>query len=411
MPRGVLLSGPPGTGKTLLARAVANEAGVPFMSVTGSDFVEMYVGVGAQRVRELFQQANSHEACIVFIDELDAIGAKRSTRSDGGGQEHNQTLNQLLTAMNGFSDRSGVVVMAATNLPESLDPALTRPGRFDRNIAIPLPTISGREAILKLHGSKKKMADAINYNAIARRTTGFSGAELAGLIKSAVDIATRAGKTQIEQVDLESAYDRSIMGMEQPSFRMSDKNRLNTAYHESGHAIVSYLLADHDPVYKVTIMPRGLSLGATHYMPDEDTSSISLRQLKGNLCSLMGGRIAEELLLGDDGVTTGASNDLERASSIARKMVTKWGFSKALGPVVFGTDSSGKISSRTAEIIDQQVKEILVEAESSARDLLTKNRDKLDAMAQSLLKFEEIDAHQVCAIMNPSSMPTQVQDA
>lgn len=412
IPKGVLLSGSPGTGKTLLAKAVAGEAGVPFFSVSGSAFVEEFVGVGAKRVRELFQQANSHESCILFIDELDAVGGKRNARNDGGGQEHDQTLNQLLTEMDGFTGRSGVIVMAATNRPDILDSALKRPGRFDRNIPIPLPTVNGREAILKLHAKKRAVDPSVDFNALARRTSGYSGAELENLINEAALLAGRDSKTLIGQKDLEAAHDKLIMGVEVSSFHMSEKNRLNTAYHESGHAIVSYLLEEHDPVYKVTIMPRGFSLGATHYLPDEDDTSISFRKLKGQLCSLMGGRVAEEILLGEDGVTTGASNDLKRASSLARKMVMEWGFSKELGPVTFrGEDGMPSVmSTHTSQMIDQEVKKIIIEAETSARDVLLKNRDKLDAMAALLMEKETIDQNDVTAIMSAISRRSSTGD-
>lgn len=404
IPKGVLLSGPPGTGKTLLAKAVAGEAGVPFFSVSGSAFVEEYVGVGAKRVRDLFQQAKAHDACILFIDEIDAVGGRRNSRGDGSGREHDQTLNALLVEMDGFSARSGVIVMGATNRPDMLDSALKRPGRFDRNIAIPVPNVNGREAILKLHSQTRAFSPNVDFNAIARRTTGYSGADLENLINEAALLAGRAQKARIEQSDLELAHDKLMMGVETPSLRMSEKNRLNTAYHEAGHAIVSYLLQEqeHDVVYKVTILPRGWSLGATHYLPPEDTTSISYRKLRGDLCSLMGGRVAEEILLGEDGVTTGASNDLQRAASMARRMVTEWGFSKVLGPVAFRDEQgqSAKISEKTSEIIDAEVKRLITEAEAFARAALTTNRDKLDAMAQALLKHETIDQKQVSDIMS-----------
>ncbi|HBF06751.1 MAG TPA: hypothetical protein DHW71_14525 [Gammaproteobacteria bacterium] len=409
IPKGVLLSGPPGTGKTLLAKAVAGEAGVPFMSVSGSNFVEEYVGVGAKRVRDLFQQAASHDKCILFIDEIDAVGGKRSSGSNSNA-EREQTLNQLLTELDGFTGRSGTIVMAATNRPDMLDGALMRPGRFDRDIAVPLPTVNGREAILKLHAAKRKVDDKVDFNATARRTSGFSGAELENLLNEAALIAGRAGKKAIEQSDIELAFDKMIMGMEMPSFHMSEKNKLNTAYHEAGHAIASYMSKETNEVYKITIIPHGRSLGATHYLTPEDDTSVSYAGLKSKLCSLLGGRIAEEILCGHEGVTTGASNDLERASAIARQMVTEWGFAKSLGPVTF-KDSHGNqapVSAQTAQLIDDEVKNLVVEAETNARKILTTHKDKLDAVAAVLMDKETIDQSEFFGIMQAPAKGTPV---
>jgi|GEM_PF-1236925 len=402
IPRGVLLSGPPGTGKTLLAKAVAGEAGVPFFSVSGSSFVEEYVGTGAKRVRDLFSQAKAHKSCIVFIDEIDGVGRNRSSKSNGGSQEHEHTLNALLVELDGFASGSGVIVMGATNRPDMLDGALMRPGRFDRSVTIGLPQITGREEILKLHAQKISLGDDVDFNNLARRTTGYSGAELANLVNEAALQAARSGKTSVGALEFEKARDKEIMGLETPSFKLSDKNRVNTAYHESGHAIVGYFMQEHDPVYKVTIMPRGNSLGATHYTPEEDTSSISQQKLKGELACLLGGRMAEELLLGENGVTTGASNDLERASEMARNMVTQWGFSQSLGRVVFKRDRDGQkihMAEQTAQKIDNEVKNLVDEAEATARIILTTFKDKMDQMAHKLLEQETIDLSEMKEIM------------
>ena len=410
IPRGVLMVGPPGTGKTLIAKAIAGEAKVPFFTISGSDFVEMFVGVGASRVRDMFEQAKKHAPCIIFIDEIDAVGRHRGGGMGGGHDEREQTLNQLLVEMDGFEMNDGVIVIAATNRPDVLDAALLRPGRFDRQVMVGLPDIRGREQILKVHMRKVPMGDDVKPGVIARGTPGFSGADLANLVNEASLFAARNGKRIVEMKEFELAKDKIMMGAERKSMVMSDKEKLNTAYHESGHAIIGRLVPEHDPVYKVSIIPRGRALGVTMFLPEEDRYSLSKRALISQICSLYGGRIAEEMTLGFDGVTTGASNDIMRASQIARNMVTKWGLSEKLGPLLYGEDESeymgrgmgqsSAVSAETAKLIDQEVRSIIDQCYGTAKRMLEENRDKLDAMAQALMKYETIDAEQIGDIMN-----------
>ena len=411
IPRGVLMVGPPGTGKTLLAKAIAGEAKVPFFSISGSDFVEMFVGVGASRVRDMFEQAKKQSPCIIFIDEIDAVGRHRGAGMGGGHDEREQTLNQLLVEMDGFEGNEGVIVIAATNRPDVLDPALLRPGRFDRQVVVNLPDIIGREQILKVHLKKVPLADGIDPAVIARGTPGFSGADLANLVNEAALFAARRNQRLVTMEELELAKDKIMMGAERKSMVMSEKEKRNTAYHESGHAIVGRLMPEHDPVYKVSIIPRGRALGVTMFLPEEDRYSHSKRYLISSICSLFGGRIAEELTLGVDGVTTGASNDIERATSLARNMVTRWGLSEKLGPLQYDTDSeepflgrsAGQVhtvySPETAQRIDEEVRNIIEECYAKAKQILIENRDKLDMMAEALMKYETIDRYQIDDIM------------
>ena len=411
IPKGVLMVGPPGTGKTLLAKAIAGEAKVPFFSISGSDFVEMFVGVGASRVRDMFEQAKKQSPCIIFIDEIDAVGRHRGAGMGGGHDEREQTLNQLLVEMDGFEGNEGVIVIAATNRPDVLDPALLRPGRFDRQVVVSLPDIIGREQILKVHMKKVPLADGIDPAVIARGTPGFSGADLANLINEAALFAARRNQRLVSMEELELAKDKIMMGAERKSMVMSEKEKRNTAYHEAGHAIVGRLMPEHDPVYKVSIIPRGRALGVTMFLPEEDKYSHSKRYLISSICSLFGGRIAEELTLGFEGVTTGASNDIERATSLARNMVTRWGLSEKLGPLQYDTDSEepflGRAASQThtvyspetAQRIDEEVRNIIDECYEKARQLLIDNREKLDMMADALMKYETIDRHQIDDIM------------
>lgn len=412
IPRGVLMVGSPGTGKTLLAKAVAGEAKVPFFTISGSDFVEMFVGVGASRVRDMFEQAKKHAPCIIFIDEIDAVGRHRGAGMGGGHDEREQTLNQLLVEMDGFEMNDGIIVIAATNRPDVLDQALLRPGRFDRQVVVGLPDIRGREQILNVHMRKIPMGEDVKAAVIARGTPGFSGADLANLVNEASLFAARAGKRLVEMKEFELAKDKIMMGAERKTMVMSDKEKLNTAYHEAGHAIVGRLVPEHDPVYKVTIIPRGRALGVTMFLPEEDRYSLSKRALTSQICSLYGGRIAEEMTLGFDGVTTGASNDIMRASQIARNMVTKWGLSEKLGPLLYAEDedqpflrggggsSSASVSGETAKLIDSEVRAIIDSCYNTAKQILTDNRDKLDAMAEALMKFETIDIDQIDDIMS-----------
>ncbi|PSF08313.1 ATP-dependent metalloprotease [Marinobacter fuscus] len=411
IPRGVLMVGPPGTGKTLLAKAIAGEAKVPFFSISGSDFVEMFVGVGASRVRDMFEQAKKQSPCIIFIDEIDAVGRHRGAGMGGGHDEREQTLNQLLVEMDGFEGNEGVIVIAATNRPDVLDPALLRPGRFDRQVVVSLPDIIGREQILKVHMKKVPLAEGIDPALIARGTPGFSGADLANLVNEAALFAARRNQRLVSMEELELAKDKIMMGAERKSMVMNEKEKRNTAYHESGHAIVGRLMPEHDPVYKVSIIPRGRALGVTMFLPEEDKYSHSKRYLISSICSLFGGRIAEELTLGFDGVTTGASNDIERATSIARNMVARWGLSEKLGPLQYDTDSEEPFLGRsagqshtvyspeTAQRIDEEVRNIIDECYEKAKQLLIDNRDKLDLMAEALMKYETIDRHQIDDIM------------
>ena len=411
IPRGVLMVGPPGTGKTLLAKAIAGEAKVPFFTISGSDFVEMFVGVGASRVRDMFEQAKKHAPCIIFIDEIDAVGRHRGAGMGGGHDEREQTLNQWLVEMDGFEMNDGIIVIAATNRPDVLDPALLRPGRFDRQVVVGLPDIRGREQILKVHMRKVPMGDDVAPAVIARGTPGFSGADLANLVNEASLFAARTGKRIVEMKEFELAKDKIMMGAERKSMVMSEKEKQNTAYHEAGHAIVGRVVPEHDPVYKVSIIPRGRALGVTMFLPEEDRYSLSKRALISQICSLYGGRIAEEMTLGFDGVTTGASNDIMRASQIARNMVTKWGLSEKLGPLMYaeeegevflgrgGGGQSASFSGETAKLIDSEVRSIIDQCYGTAKQILTDNRDKLDAMADALMKYETIDADQIDDIM------------
>ncbi|WP_194791791.1 ATP-dependent zinc metalloprotease FtsH [Pseudomonas sp. UFMG81] len=411
IPRGVLMVGPPGTGKTLLAKAIAGEAKVPFFTISGSDFVEMFVGVGASRVRDMFEQAKKHAPCIIFIDEIDAVGRHRGAGMGGGHDEREQTLNQLLVEMDGFEMNDGIIVIAATNRPDVLDPALLRPGRFDRQVVVGLPDIRGREQILKVHMRKVPIGENVNPAVIARGTPGFSGADLANLVNEASLFAARSSKRVVEMKEFELAKDKIMMGAERKTMVMSEKEKQNTAYHEAGHAIVGRVVPEHDPVYKVSIIPRGRALGVTMFLPEEDRYSLSKRALISQICSLYGGRIAEEMTLGFDGVTTGASNDIMRASQIARNMVTKWGLSEKLGPLMYAEEegevflgrSAGSqhasVSGETAKLIDSEVRSIIDQCYATAKQILTDNRDKLDAMAEALMKYETIDADQIDDIM------------
>ena len=412
IPRGVLMVGSPGTGKTLLAKAVAGEAKVQFFTISGSDFVEMFVGVGASRVRDMFEQAKKHAPCIIFIDEIDAVGRHRGAGMGGGHDEREQTLNQLLVEMDGFEMNDGIIVIAATNRPDVLDPALLRPGRFDRQVVVGLPDIRGREQILKVHMRKVPMGENVQPAVIARGTPGFSGADLANLVNEASLFAARAGKRVVEMKEFELAKDKIMMGAERKTMVMSEKEKLNTAFHEAGHAIVGRLVPEHDPVYKVSIIPRGRALGVTMFLPEEDRYSLSKRALTSQICSLFGGRIAEEMTLGFDGVTTGASNDIMRATQLARNMVTKWGLSEKLGPLMYAEEegevflgrSMGSqhtnVSVDTAKMIDLEVRSIIDSCYDTAKRLLEENRDKLDAMADALMKYETIDAEQIEDIMS-----------
>lgn len=410
IPRGVLMVGSPGTGKTLLARAIAGEAKVPFFTISGSDFVEMFVGVGASRVRDMFEQAKKHAPCIIFIDEIDAVGRHRGAGLGGGHDEREQTLNQLLVEMDGFDGNEGVIIIAATNRPDVLDPALLRPGRFDRQVVVPLPDVRGREQILKVHLRKVPAGDDVKPSIIARGTPGFSGADLANLVNEAALFAARANRRAVSMEEMEKAKDKIMMGAERRSMVMSEDERKLTAFHEAGHAIVGLNVPDHDPVYKVSIIPRGRALGVTMFLPEEDRYSYSKRRLESQLCSLFGGRLAEEIVFGADAVTTGASNDIERATSIARNMVTKWGLSEKLGPLSYDEEEGEiflghsvtrhkNISSDTQRIIDEEIRRIIDTNFSKARKILEDQRDKLNSMAEALIKYETIDAEQIKDIM------------
>ncbi|MES2720636.1 MAG: ATP-dependent zinc metalloprotease FtsH [Pseudomonadota bacterium] len=415
IPRGILMAGQPGTGKTLLAKAIAGEAKVPFFSISGSDFVEMFVGVGASRVRDMFEEAKKQSPCIIFIDEIDAVGRHRGAGMGGGNDEREQTLNQLLVEMDGFEGNEGVIVIAATNRPDVLDSALLRPGRFDRQVVVGLPDIRGREQILRVHMRKIPMSGDVDASTLARSTPGFSGADLANLVNEAALFAARGDSKQVSMNDFEKAKDKIMMGAERKSMVMSDKEKLNTAYHEAGHAIVGRLTPEHDPVYKVSIIPRGRALGVTMFLPEEDRYSISKRGIEGNICSLFGGRIAEELTLGVDGVTTGASNDIQRATELARNMVTKWGLSEKLGPLLYEENegesygrpgSRGNISSQTAIDIDLEMRSIIDRCYDRSRQLLVDNRDILDSMAKALMQYETIDSDQIDDLMERREVRT-----
>ena len=410
IPRGVLMVGQPGTGKTLLARAIAGEARVPFFTISGSDFVEMFVGVGASRVRDMFEQAKKHAPCIIFIDEIDAVGRHRGAGLGGGHDEREQTLNQLLVEMDGFDGNEGVIVIAATNRPDVLDPALLRPGRFDRQVVVPLPDVRGREQILKVHMRKVPLADNVRPSFIARGTPGFSGADLANLVNEAALFAARANKRSVDQQDFEKAKDKIMMGAERRSMVMTEDEKKLTAYHEAGHAIIGRSVPDHDPVYKVSIIPRGRALGITMFLPEQDRYSYSKRRLESSISSLFGGRIAEQLIFGEDAVTTGASNDIERATEIARNMVTKWGLSERLGPLSYSEEDGEvflghsvtkhkSVSDVTASVIDEEIRTIIDRNYARSLKILEDNMDKLHAMADALMHYETIDAPQIDDIM------------
>ena len=415
--------GQPGTGKTLLAKAIAGEAKVPFFSISGSDFVEMFVGVGASRVRDMFEQAKKQSPCIIFIDEIDAVGRHRGAGLGGGHDEREQTLNQLLVEMDGFEANDGIIVIAATNRPDVLDPALLRPGRFDRQVVVGLPDIRGREQIVKVHMRKVPLGDDVDPSIIARGTPGFSGADLANLVNEAALFAARASKRLVSMEEFDKAKDKIMMGAERKSMVMSEKEKRNTAYHEAGHAIVGRLMPDHDPVYKVTIIPRGRALGVTMFLPEEDRYSMSRQGIRSQICSLFGGRIAEEMTLGAEHVTTGASNDIERATQLARNMVTKWGLSERMGPLLYDEDD-GEVflgmsanakpklhSPDTSKAIDEEVRRIVDECYAEASKLLDENFDKLHTMADALMEFETLSSEQLDDIMagakprHPSDLP------
>ncbi|HET6434801.1 MAG TPA: ATP-dependent zinc metalloprotease FtsH [Xanthomonadaceae bacterium] len=416
IPRGVLMVGPPGTGKTLLAKAIAGEAKVPFFSISGSDFVEMFVGVGASRVRDMFEQAKKHAPCIIFIDEIDAVGRHRGAGLGGGHDEREQTLNQLLVEMDGFEGGEGVIVIAATNRPDVLDPALLRPGRFDRQVVVGLPDVKGREQILKVHMRKVPLADDVESMVVARGTPGFSGADLANLVNEAALFAARENAKEVRMDHFDRARDKILMGTERRSMAMSEQEKTLTAYHEAGHAIVGRLVPEHDPVYKVTIIPRGRALGVTMYLPEGDKYSYNKTAIESQLCSLYGGRVAEELIFGNEKVTTGASNDIERATKMARNMATKWGLSDELGPIAYGEEEDEvflgrsvtqhkNVSDDTARRIDEVVRGILDKAYGRSKQILTDNLDKLHTMAKLLLQYETIDAPQIDAIMEGREPP------
>ncbi len=410
IPTGVLMVGPPGTGKTLLAKAIAGEAKVPFFTISGSDFVEMFVGVGASRVRDMFEQAKKSAPCIIFIDEIDAVGRQRGAGLGGGHDEREQTLNQMLVEMDGFEGNEGIIVIAATNRPDVLDPALLRPGRFDRQVTVGLPDVRGREQILNVHMRKVPLAEGVDAAVIARGTPGFSGAELANLVNEAALFAARSSKRLVTMEDFEKAKDKIMMGAERRTMVMSEDEKRATAYHEAGHAIVGRLVPEHDPVYKVSIIPRGRALGVTMYLPERDRWSHSKQHLESMISSLYGGRIAEQLIYGDDKVTTGASNDIERATDIARKMVTQWGLSEKLGPMNYAEEDgevflgrsmakASHISDETSQLIDSEVKAFVDRNYQRARAILEENMDVLHAMTEALMKYETIDALQIDDLM------------
>jgi cell division protease FtsH len=410
IPKGVLMVGSPGTGKTLLARAIAGEAKVPFFTISGSDFVEMFVGVGASRVRDMFEQAKKHAPCIIFIDEIDAVGRHRGAGLGGGHDEREQTLNQLLVEMDGFEGNEGIIVIAATNRPDVLDPALLRPGRFDRQVVVPLPDVRGREQILRVHMRRVPLADDVKPGLIARGTPGFSGADLANLVNEAALFAARANRRIVGMEEFERAKDKIMMGAERRSMVMTEDEKRMTAYHESGHAIVGMTVPEHDPVYKVTIIPRGRALGVTQFLPEQDRYSMSKRRLQSAIATLFGGRIAEELIFGPESVTTGASNDIERATELARNMVTKWGLSDKLGPLTYSEETGEvflgrsvtqhkQVSDVTAHAIDEEVRRVIEGNYQKARQILTSSLERLHAMADALMKYETIDEEQLKDIM------------
>ncbi|HHF4726978.1 TPA: ATP-dependent zinc metalloprotease FtsH [Haemophilus influenzae] len=411
IPKGILMVGPPGTGKTLLARAIAGEAKVPFFTISGSDFVEMFVGVGASRVRDMFEQAKKNAPCLIFIDEIDAVGRQRGAGLGGGHDEREQTLNQMLVEMDGFSGNDGVIVIAATNRPDVLDPALTRPGRFDRQVVVGLPDVKGREQILKVHMRKVPIAQDVDAMTLARGTPGYSGADLANLVNEAALFAARVNKRAVTMLEFEKAKDKINMGPERRTMIMTDKQKESTAYHEAGHAIVGYLVPEHDPVHKVTIIPRGRALGVTFFLPEGDQISISQKQLESKLSTLYAGRLAEDLIYGEENISTGASNDIKVATNIARNMVTQWGFSDKLGPILY-TEDEGEVflgrsmakakhmSDETAHSIDEEVRAIVNRNYARARQILTDNMDILHAMKDALVKYETIEEEQIKQLMN-----------
>ena len=411
IPRGTLMVGAPGTGKTLLARAIAGEAKVPFFSISGSDFVEMFVGVGASRVRDMFEQAKKQTPCIIFIDEIDAVGRHRGAGLGGGHDEREQTLNQLLVEMDGFDSNEGIIVIASTNRPDVLDPALLRPGRFDRQVVVSMPDIRGREQILKVHMRKVPLAADVDPGIIARGTPGFSGADLANVVNEAALFAARQDRRTVSMQQFEQAKDKIMMGAERKSMVMSEKEKRNTAFHEAGHCIVGYLVPEHDPTYKVTIIPRGMALGVTVFLPEEDRYSMSKQSIISQICALFGGRVAEELTLGPNGITTGAANDIEKATKMARSMVTKWGLSEKLGPLMYEEEDGEiflgmsvgttrlRVSGETARKIDEEVRAIIDDCYGTAKKILEENREKLDVMAEALLEYETIDRKQIDDIM------------
>jgi len=416
IPRGVLMVGSPGTGKTLLAKAIAGEAKVPFFTIAGSDFVEMFVGVGASRVRDMFETAKKHSPCIIFIDEIDAVGRQRGAGLGGGHDEREQTLNQLLVEMDGFEGNEGVIVIAATNRPDVLDSALLRPGRFDRQVVVPLPDIRGREQILKVHMRKVPLGKDVKPAIIARGTPGFSGADLANLVNEAALFAARANQKFVEMSHFEKAKDKIMMGAERKSMVMSEDEKKLTAYHEAGHAIVGRLVPDHDPVYKVSIIPRGRALGVTMFLPEEDRYSYSKQRLESQISSLFGGRLAEEIIFGAESVTTGASNDIERATEIARNMVTKWGLSDRMGPLAYSEEEGEvflgrsvtqhkNVSDDTSHAIDEEIRDFIDRNYKRAEDLLKENEDILHSMTDALMKYETIDVEQIDALMNREPVP------
>ncbi len=410
IPKGVLMVGSPGTGKTLLARAIAGEAKVPFFTISGSDFVEMFVGVGASRVRDMFEQAKKHAPCIIFIDEIDAVGRHRGAGLGGGHDEREQTLNQLLVEMDGFEGNEGIIVIAATNRPDVLDPALLRPGRFDRQVVVPLPDVRGREQILRVHMRRVPLGDDVKPALIARGTPGFSGADLMNLVNEAALFAARSNKRIVGMEEFERAKDKIMMGAERRSMVMTEEEKRMTAFHEAGHAIVGMTVPEHDPVYKVTIIPRGRALGVTQFLPEQDRYSMSKRRLESSIATLFGGRIAEELIFGPEAVTTGASNDIERATELARNMVTKWGLSDKLGPLTYSEETGEvflgrsvtqhkQVSDVTAHAIDEEVRRVIEGNYKRAREILTGTLEKLHAMAEALMKYETIEEEQLKDIM------------
>ena len=423
IPKGILMVGPPGTGKTLLAKAIAGEAKVPFFTISGSDFVEMFVGVGASRVRDMFEQAKKNAPCLIFIDEIDAVGRQRGAGLGGGHDEREQTLNQMLVEMDGFGGNEGVIVIAATNRPDVLDPALTRPGRFDRQVVVGLPDVKGREQILKVHMRKVPVADDVDAMTLARGTPGYSGADLANLVNEAALFAARSNKRTVSMLEFEKAKDKINMGPERRTMIMTDKQKESTAYHEAAHAIVGYLVPEHDPVHKVTIIPRGRALGVTFFLPEGDQISISQKQLESKLSTLYAGRLAEDLIYGEENISTGASNDIKVATNIARNMVTQWGFSDKLGPILY-TEDEGEVflgrsmakakhmSDETAHAIDEEVRAIVNRNYERARQILIDNMDILHAMKDALVKYETIEEEQIKQLMNrePVTPPSDNKD-